>query len=79
MDLLGSRCRAHRLSQLSLVLVFVCNILQRLLSDDSQHPLLSMRVVQDSDFQFGVKQYLVAAGAMVLIINLNAHYQGVTR
>lgn len=31
-------------------------------------------IVQDTDFQFGIKQYLIAAGAMVLIINLNAHY-----
>lgn len=35
--------------------------------------------MQDTDFQFSVKQWVIAAGAIVLVINLNAHYPGVIR
>ncbi|KAK9803200.1 hypothetical protein WJX73_002709 [Symbiochloris irregularis] len=36
-----------------------------------------MHVLQDTDFQFSVKQWIIAAGAIVLVINLNAHYHEV--
>lgn len=37
-------------------------------------PHRELASAQDSDFQFGLKQYLITAGGMVVIINLNAHY-----
>lgn len=61
-------------------------ILCTLIQIEHLHPALACSgtyqprcTLQDSDFQFGVKQYLVAAGAMVLIININVHYAEMNR